>query len=207
MKTWDESFETTVKGFHLINPNPIVERNWEEVFTQAHSEITNNIEYNCGNHGSGSDCLIEGVSYSNKTTKIKNGKLSISSYRLTKCNNNITDIINEIDVVRKNFNFYALLAREENSKEYIYKYYKIPSNFLKANDFIWEKKYRKDGKFSGWKTNVINEIYLDISESMSSQLWIHLNTETIEQYLINTVKVSRKNKTINFSTIYKMLTK
>lgn len=42
------SLKMTIQGFHMINPNPIVERNWEEIFVQANFEITQEITYKCG---------------------------------------------------------------------------------------------------------------------------------------------------------------
>lgn len=196
------SLENTIRGFHIIHSNPIIERNWEEIFIQANKKIYKNIKYDSGSHKSGMDCIINNISYSNKTAKIKNKKLSISSYRLTKCNN-ITDIINEIDNVRKNFNYYALLARKESNNIITYNYYKIPSNFFIANNFIWNNKYSKTNKLSGWKTNIINGIYLDITCSMSNQLWIHLEIDYIGKYLVNSINVNKCYETINYSDIYK----
>jgi hypothetical protein len=201
--------EQTIKGFHIMNSNPIVERNWEEVFVQAQkrADTSNSIEYVCGNHGSGSDCTVGGVSFSNKTSRIRNGKLSISSYRLTGCRNNLKAIVNEIDNVRKNFDYYALLAREELPDVYIYRYYKIPSHFFMAKDFTWAKKYTRKGKFSGWKTHALKGIRLDITECMSSQLWIHLNTHVIAKYLENTIKISREQETMSFAEVYELVHK
>lgn len=201
------ALECTIKGFHIINKNPIIERNWEEIFVQAYknNNKAHSIIYNSGSHTSGVDCTIDGINYSNKTSKIKNNKIDISSYRLTKCNNDITNIIKEIDVIRKNFDFYALLAREEINNEIIYNYYKIPANFFMAKDFQWFKKYTKLGKFSGWKTNVINNISLDINESMSSQLWIHTNKDTLKQYLENIINVPVNENTIDYYQIFNIL--
>jgi len=197
--------EQTIKGFHIINSNPIIERNWEEVFVQAHKMSSTTIDYKSGNHGSGSDCTIDGVSYSNKTSRIKNGKLSISSYRLTGCKNNLKAIINEIDNVRKNFDYYALLAREELEDKYIYRYYKLPCDFFMAKNFTWMKKYTRRGKFSGWKTHIMKGIWLDVTECMSSQLWIHLNTSVIAKYLENTIKVARDQETMTFAEVYELV--
>lgn len=197
-----ENLENTINGYHIINKNAITEKNWEEVFVQANEN--NNVIYTNGSHASGADCVINDISYSNKTARIRNNKISISSYRLTGCKNDIELIKEEIDVNRKNFDYYALLARNENLKKIIYNYYKIPGDFFKAKDFEWNKKYTKSNKFSGWKTNSINGIHLDITESMSSQLWIHTTTETLAPYFLHSVTVN-KTKTINFSTIYKLL--
>jgi len=202
---FNKTLESTIKGFHIINKNPIIERNWEEIFVQAYKNNGNSIIYNSGSHTSGVDCVIDNVKYSNKTSKIKNNKVNISSYRLTKCNNDINHIIKEIDIVRKNFNYYALLAREEIDNKIIYNYYKIPANFFEAKNFIWVKKYTKLGKFSGWKTNTINNISLDINESMSSQLWIHTNKDSIKQYLENIIIVPINKNTIDYYQIFTIL--
>jgi hypothetical protein len=199
MQQFYKNIEYTIKGFHMVNDNYIKESVWEHVFLQFFNGITNNIKYDSGSHKPGSDCIIDNISYSNKTTIIKkNNTINISSYRLSSCNNNILKMIHEIDVVKKNFDFYSLLARVQHLDYITYKYYKIPSDFFTANNFTWEETKTQ------WKTNKLNGINLNIRKSMSFQLWINVDCDSIKDYMIHSVDV-KKNEKIFYKDLYERL--
>jgi hypothetical protein len=55
---------------------------------------------------------------------------------------------------------------------------------------------------SGWKTNQIDGSYMDITFSMSSQLWVHLNiTEDMKKYIVGSCVVNRGRK-YNYIELY-----
>ena len=56
-------------------------------------------------------------------------------------------------------------------------------------------KKNKD-KIVGYKTNSINNNYMEINFSMSSQLWIIINIDDIKKFKVNTVNVEIKKKII-----------
>jgi len=202
------NFSKCVKGYHLINNDPIKEAPWEEinaiVLDASGYDI---ISQSNGSHKSGKDlsCILGGLS--NKSTKYKNGNnaFSISSYRLTsvcsdKTHGNIEDIITEINN-RKNFDFYSIIAREEKQKQILYDWYLIPSDYpvFNPSSYKWHlKKGKKRGDKSvetGWETEKQNGSSMSISFSMSSQLWIDLNiTEEMKKFIVGSciVNIGRK---------------
>ena len=90
-KSFDQStlsnyFTLCVKGYHMLNTDPIKEAVWESinavVFKYSGIQI---ISQACGSHSSGSDIETDSGKFSNKSAKYegKCSKFSISSYRLT----------------------------------------------------------------------------------------------------------------------------
>jgi hypothetical protein len=209
-----ENFIKACNGYHLITEKPIKEAVWEDinetVLKQSGCSVSDSAN---GSHKSGCDIVCEYGKLSNKSTKIKNNKFSISSYRLSSvCSDrnvgNISDIIAEINN-RKNFDYYSLLLREEEEKKINYKWYMLPCDFqyLNPEKYEWEKKMgsRKNNKDKqlGWKTNVVDGCYMDITFSMSSQLWIHMGNIDLNQYLISECCIDLKDKTfINLIELY-----
>jgi len=80
----DTNFKKCVKGYHLINSSPIIEKIWEDInanlFTSVGIDV---ISKSNGSHAPGMDiqCALGGIS--NKSGKYSNDKKSInnSSYR------------------------------------------------------------------------------------------------------------------------------
>ena len=204
-------FEKCVRGYHLINKNPIKESIWESINTQIliYSGCTILSESN-GSHLPGSDISSSIGNFSNKSVKYTENtysKFKISSYRLTTvCSSsnpgNIIDIIAEIDK-RKNFEYYSIIARYENTnpnKKNHYDWIIIPSNHPSVNpsSYIWIPTIGKNGKNKdiqiGWETNIINGSSMKICFSMSSQLWlsINLDTEFKEKYIVSTTQTNNQ---------------
>jgi hypothetical protein len=207
-KLLEENFKKCVKGYHLINSSPIIEKIWEDInanlFTSVGIDV---LSTSNGSHAPGMDiqCALGGIS--NKSGKYSNEKKSIdiSSYRLTTvCNakncGTPQEIIEEINS-RKNFDYYSFIIRDENcvSEQICYDWLLIPSNYLvlDPSSYIWEPMIGKRGKNkdvqTGWTTNEINGCKMAITFSMSSQLWMHINmTDEIKKFIVATTVVSNK---------------
>lgn len=207
-KLLEENFKKCVKGYHLINSSPIIEKIWEDInanlFTSVGIEVQSKSN---GSHAPGMDiqCALGGIS--NKSGKYSNGKknIDISSYRLTTvCNSKKygtpEEIIQEINK-RKNFEYYSFIIRDESRENDLitYDWLLIPSNYLILDpaSYTWEPMIGKRGKNKdeqiGWTTNEIDGCKMGITFSMSSQLWIHINmTEEIQKFIIASSVVSSK---------------
>ncbi len=209
------NFAKCVKGYHLINDDPIKETPWEDInaIVLDASDCAVHSQSN-GSHKSGGDlsCALGG--FSNKSTQYETGNNSfkISSYRLTtvcsdKTPGKIEDILAEINQ-RKNFTFYSILAREVTEKQILYEWYLIPSDFpeLSPASYKWRPKLGKTGKnkgdIVGWETDVLNGSSMSITFSMSSQLWVDIKiTEEMKQFIVGSCNVNRGRK-YNYIQLY-----
>lgn len=209
------NFTKCVKGYHLINDDPIKESPWEDinaiVLNASGCAVNSQSD---GSHKPGADlyCLLG--SFSNKSTQYLKGNntFEISSYRLTtvcsdKNPGDIETIITEINK-RKNFTFYSIIVRQEIDQQILYDWYLIPSDFPALNpaSYNWHQKIGKKGKnkdgITGWETDKVNGSSMSISFSMSSQLWIHVNiTEDIKKYIVGSCIVNRGRK-YNYIQLY-----
>jgi hypothetical protein len=153
-----ENFTKCVRGYHLINDDPIKETPWEDInaIIMTASGLKVDSQSN-GSHKSGGDISCSMGSFSNKSTQYDsadNNSFKISSYRLTtvcsdKSPGAIEDIIAEINK-RKNFTYYSIIVRNvcqaparhndfvkcggisqtnDNNAEILYDWYLIPSDF------------------------------------------------------------------------------
>jgi len=205
----EENFKKCVKGYHLINSSPIIEKIWEDInaslFTSVGIDV---LSKSNGSHAPGMDiqCTLGGIS--NKSGKYSNDKKSIdiSSYRLTTvCNaknyGTPQEIIQEINK-RKNFDYYSFIIRDESFEtpdQINYDWLLIPSNYLvlDPSSYAWEPMIGKRGKNKdvqiGWTTNEINGCKMVITFSMSSQLWMHVKiSEEIKQFIVASAVVTNK---------------
>ena len=123
-----QNFPKCIQGYHLVNSDPIKESVWEAINTQIFSASGCKVfSSSDGSHAPGSDisCTLGGIS--NKSTKLEQDIFNMSSYRLTKvCGSDnygdITTILAEINK-RKNFQYYSIIARNEESKSHNIEYY------------------------------------------------------------------------------------
>jgi hypothetical protein len=140
----------------------------------------------------------------------------LSSYRLTAvCSDKepgkVEDFIAEINK-RKNFKFYSIIVRAEVGDSFKYDWYLLPSDLpaLNPESYTWEPKIGKVGKKKdqqvGWKTNVRDGSSMDITFSMSSQLWMSIKiTEDMKEHIKGSVTVKRGRK-YNYIQLYDLLT-
>ena len=212
-------FSLCVKGYHLLNTDPIKEAVWESInsliFKYSGIHV---VTQACGSHSPGCDIETDKGKFSNKSAKYeaKGTRFSISSYRLTSLTNsenpgNLEEIFKEIDK-RKNFDYYSVILREElPNKGFIYDWYLIPSDYGAFNplNFNWVptfgKRGKNVGKQVGWNTSSsINgsEGSMSITFSMSSQLWINLKvTEEMKQFIVASTTYDGDAPQIDYVTL------
>jgi hypothetical protein len=212
------NFADCVKGYHLLNDDPIKETTWEGVNAiilndsgcPVHSQSD-------GSHKPGGDLSCSLGDLSNKSSKYERGNASfkVSSYRLTtvcsdKDPGKIEDILAEIEH-RKNFQFYSILAREETETQILYDWYLIPSDVPELNpaSYDWHPKIGKFGKnknaVTGWETNTVNGSSMSITFSMSSQLWMDINiTDELKKFIVGSCRVNR-GRELNYIQLYRRL--
>ena len=227
-----EDLKKQIYGFHIINNSPIIGLTWERInyniFKNSDIEIH---EITNGNHVSGIDLKTCIGDFSNKTCKEytlnKNNYLKLSSYRLSSlCNNknlgDINKILYEIKKRNDSFNYYSVLSRKEYFLEdkFIlnYKWYLIPKDYyyLDPYNYDWSYNIKKEtcpitlkDNIIGYKTNNLDDgNSMNISFSMSSQLWMTINTDGLGDYLISDLDIipdSIYNRNIDYSDISERL--
>jgi len=199
-------FKKVITGYHMINKPPIKEAVWEDINNKIVQNVVDITDEANGNHKSGEDVKYDKKSISNKTTKINNNKLAISSYRLTnvcsaKSYGIEKDIKEEIKERNKNFDYYSILAREEKGDIIIYSWYIIPKDYyvFKINKLTHKigKKSSNKGNIIGWESSNCS-----ITFSMSSQLWFTINIDDIKKYNICSIEIDNSGDKINYSDIY-----
>ena len=205
-KQLQKEFSREIYGYHLLNDYPIKESTWEVINKNIVGKKFK-IDYEHGHHGSGMDMKMGEIFVSNKSAKIqKNGHISLSSYRLTtvtnpKHPNTPESIIAEIEKRDCSFDYYAILLRSETDEHIMYYWCMIPKTHVifDVSNQTLHKKTNKRGKMTGWTSE-----HASISFSMSSQLWFHFNLKDIQEYILHTCQVSRKN-TITYADMYSIL--
>ena len=209
------NFAKCVKGYHLINDDPIKETPWEDInaIVLNASGCDVNTQSN-GSHKPGADLHCSLGGFSNKSTQYEkcNSFFQISSYRLTtvcseKTPGDAPDIIAEINN-RKNFSYYSIIVREDRMHEILYDWYLIPSDFPALNPacYNWRPKIGKRGKnkdaITGWETDQQNGSSMSITFSMSSQLWMNVAiTEELKGFIVGSCIVNRGRK-YNYIQLY-----
>ena len=202
------NFVKCVKGYHLINDDPIKETPWEDINAQILSASGCAVQSKSnGSHKPGADLSCSLGNLSNKSTQYESGNsdFKLSSYRLTKvCSDKvpgkIEDILAEIQA-RKDFEFYSIVVRAEEDKQILYDWYLLPSNFPAVNpaSYTWQPKLgkigTKKGDITGWETNEVNGSKMSITFSMSSQLWMDIHiTDEMKEFLVASCKVDKGRK-------------
>jgi hypothetical protein len=221
LSTLSKNFIKCVKGYHLINDDPIKEAPWEDINAQilrASGCTVNTMSK--GSHKPGADLSCSLGKMSNKSTKYDTtDSFKLSSYRLTTvCSDkeagDIDAIIKEINK-RKNFEYYSIIVRNENDQndqeekdDLQYDWFLIPSDYppFDPATYKWQPKIGKIGKnkghTTGWNTNIVNGSSMSITFSMSSQLWIDIKvTEEMKQFMVGSCEVA-KGRVINYIQLY-----
>jgi len=191
-------FSQSVTGYHVVNAGPIKEALWErinaEILVAAGCEVEST---SSGSHKPGSDitCSIGGLSNKSAKYDAAKTKIEISSYRLTTicsptAHGTAEDIIAAIDG-KKDFQYYSAIVYCEREGAIEYDWYLIPADHpaLSPAKYDWKHKLGKKGAKKdtvvGWETNVVEGSRMDITYSMSSQLWIHLTvTDDLRKHIV-----------------------
>ena len=150
-----DAFAKCVRGYHLINDDPIKETPWEDINAQILVAAGCTVESKSnGSHRPGKDIQCSLGDFSNKSTQydMDGASFHLSSYRLTAiCSDKepgkIEDVVAEIKK-RKNFKFYSIIVRAEKGDTYTYDWYLLPSDLpaLNPESYTWEPKIGKIGK-------------------------------------------------------------
>ena len=192
-KLIETRFVETLQGYHLLNDTPVKEAVWETINASVVKNVCNIDSIGNGNHLSGRDMVIDGHGISNKTSCVKNGVVSLSSYRLTNvCNiknhGDIFTIVAEIERRDESFEYYSILLREIKEDHLVYQWVVIPKNhpIFVMDPSSWAKKFSKRGKCTGWTSR-----YASIHFSMSSQLWFKFRIKEIREFIVQQVSISR----------------
>jgi hypothetical protein len=216
LTTLSTYFSLCVKGYHMLNTDPIKEAVWESInaliFKYSGIQV---VTQACGSHSPGCDIETDKGKFSNKSAKYEaNGTaFSISSYRLTAVTNSdnpgpLEDIFMEIKK-RKNFDYYSVILREETANGgFKYDWYMIPSDYGPFNpyNFVWEpttgKRGKNSGKQVGWNTINNTTGSMSITFSMSSQLWINLKvTDELKQFVVASATYDGETPQIDYVTL------
>jgi hypothetical protein len=203
-------FGKCVRGYHLLNLDPIKESVWETINTQVltHSGCTV-FSQASGSHSPGSDISSSVGNFSNKSVKYESplhNHINISSYRLTvACSagnpGNVSEIIAEINK-KKNFQYYSIIARDESPEVIHYDWIVLPADHPTVNpaSYTWMPMIGKRGKNKdaqiGWQTDVINGSSMSITFSMSSQLWMSVSITEEMKHNFTVASAQAKKKTI-----------
>ena len=205
------TFSNYVRGYHLINPEPIKEAVWESINAAVLRESGCPVSYQSnGSHNPGTDIASALGTMANKTSKYNPGNksFSISSYRLTalcsaSAHGTISDIIAGIRE-KNNFHYYSLLVREDCADTIRYDWYLLPSTLpiLDPTSYSWEKRTGKNGCVAGWATDSILGANMKIEFSMSSQLWINnIPSSAVQSHLVATCDADKCPK-LNYGQLY-----
>lgn len=212
-----EFFVKATKGYHLLNEDPIKESRWEAVNSLVLKASGCPVSsMSSGSHSPGSDITCSLGGFSNKSAKYnaQHTKTAISSYRLTtacsdKDPGTMEKIIEEIQS-RKNFDYYSVLIYTESDTEILYDWYLIPADHpvMNPTTYNWKPKLGKKGakkdSVVGWETDEHEGSSMDITFSMSSQLWIHLTiTPDLRSHLVASSTVTKGLK-YNYITLFDM---
>lgn len=200
-------FRKCVSGYHLLNVEPIKESVWEAINAQVLKYAGCTVYSQAsGSHSSGSDISSSIGNFSNKSVKYETPShqhFNISSYRLTSvCSfsnpGNITEIVTEINK-RKNFQYYSIIARDEQTDKIQYDWFILPSDhpIMNPQSYTWRPLIGKRGKNKdvqiGWQTDTMNGSSMSITFSMSSQLWMSISiTDDMKQnYIVASINVKK----------------
>ena len=208
-------FRRFIGGYHCVSDEPIKEAVWEainrDILAAAGVAVTRTAS---GSHQSGADIHCALGALSNKTC-IRNpsGGFNMSSYRLTTvCSDanpgTAAAVCEEINR-RKNFQHYSILLRSEPAAGHMeYAWYLVPADFPALNPvtYTWGPKVGKQGKKKGsvvgWTTEERDGSSMDVTFSMSSQLWIRVaGTPELEAYRVAGTTVAL-GRTMDYGAIF-----
>lgn len=198
-----KNLERSILGYQCVmqGPNiPIRGTTWEFLMYQAAVKSGISCEWKSGSHAPGSDITIAKTRYSCKTTKIIDGDhLDVSSYRLstTASSADPRRFINEIDHARNNFDFYAILTREQKGETVMrYSIYRVPTASLKAGSLDWVRD--SNGNWKGYGP----DFQMKIHKSMAYQLWMNVPLKYIDEDHVFDVELGNNIQPIDFADIY-----
>ena len=200
-------YKLAIDFYHLAWRLPLTGSNWEQVVENILSECNFEVITNASkSHARGRDlestffnwisCKGARIQYKSRS---KRHQVDISSYRLTGVSITKENRIEMIRSFNYSFQYYFMSLYEIKNivggLKYIYSFYIIPrDSFLNMDNFFFEGHSDK--------SNIVDDIRLEIKEGCSQQLWISvLDLNTLEKFRITTTEVDvLSEKKINLFT-------
>jgi hypothetical protein len=152
---------------------------WEERLSYAFNDANFPNDWQPdGNHKPGIDFSLdnEPMSFSCKSAVLKNGVLSISSYRTTKYKTLAEKLDYHDSTEAKPFSHYAIVVRDMSNKKQVCII--IDKNYINAKELSWKESRSTRGKtkgnINGWG-GTSNKLSMKIQKSMSDQFWYYLD--------------------------------
>ena len=203
-------YKLAIDSYHLAWRLPLTGSNWEQVVENILSECNFEVITNASkSHARGLDlestffnwisCKGARIQYKSRS---KCRRVDISSYRLTGVSITKENRIEMIKSFNFSFQYYFMSLYEIKNivggLKYIYSFYIIPrDSFLKMDNFFFEGHSDK--------SNIFDNIRLEIKVGCSQQLWISvLDLSTLDNFRITTTEVDvLSEKKINLFTYNK----
>lgn len=174
-----------VENWNGFSSFPLKGELWEERLSLGFKDTGYDTNWKPdGNHIPGVDfaLLEEDVSFSCKSGKLKNGQLTISSYRTTKYPT-LKEKLNYHDSIQaKPFTHYAVLVRDEDLKQQHCLI--LDKDYISAKSLKWKQNIgttaKSAGKLTGWSGESKN-VKMKIQKSMSDQFWYYLDWSAVKE--------------------------
>ncbi|HEY4474472.1 MAG TPA: hypothetical protein VJC06_00925 [Candidatus Paceibacterota bacterium] len=125
-----------------------------------------------------------------KSGSIKNGALTISSYRLTTFNN-LADKLRFIKNQHENLDFYLTCSKTMQKEKIIYTIIKIKPNKLAPDWMTKEKNWTKTK--TGYQLKPGFDFKAKIVTKMSNQLWYTIPVSYVKDGILKEVEILKKN--------------
>ena len=174
-----------VEKWNNFSSFPLKGELWEERLSLGFNDTGYDTDWEPnGNHVPGVDFSLpeEGISFSCKSGKLKNGVLSISSYRTTKYPTLQEKLDYHDSAEAKPFTHYAVLVRDEDNNQQHCLI--LDKSYISAKSLKWEENIgvrgKSAGKLTGWSGESEN-IEMKIQRSMSDQFWYYLDWSAVEE--------------------------
>lgn len=162
---------------------PITADSWEELTwaALAHMYGRGNVIWRPRSHEPSIDIRVwvRGREYklALKAGVIKNGRLTLSSYRLTRFGKDLAEKLRFIGQEHsKKIDYYLICAREEYVTHITYRVYVVKPESLAPPQMLNPQNWEDDGK-KWYLKRRINGIYACIVKSMSDQLWYDIDLD------------------------------
>lgn len=179
-----DEIKAQVLAWNSFSSFPLKGELWEERLKLAFENAGYPTDWKPdGNHIPGVDFSLidQDISFSCKSGKLKNGVLTISSYRTTKYKTLNEKLDYHDSKLAKPFSHYAVLVRDDDNKQQHCLI--IEKSYISAKTLTWKQNVgsrgKSVGKLTGW-TGSSDSVDMKIQKSMSDQFWYYLDWSAIE---------------------------
>ena len=198
-KTFSHILEELIRFRTGTTKLPIKDTSWEELIWASLVFIygEDNVNWDSQSHEKSIDIKVkingDSLKISAKGGVIKNGNLSVSSYRLT----TFRTLKEKLDFIKnqhESFDFYLICAREiEKTKQMVtYSIIKIDSKKLAPNYMLISENWKKTK--SGYELKQNKEFSAKMVSKMSDQLWYSIPfSYFLKNEILAHISISSKN--------------